>query len=153
MTEYLQNVLIDWYFYLKAFHIIFVISWMAGLLYLPRIFVYHQERGVAGSELSETMKVMEHRLLHYIMTPAMIGTWFFGGLMLLAGIVDWSQGWPWAKAALVILMTGFHVLSIHWQKAFAADRNTRPAWHFRIANEIPAIMMIGIVLLAVAEPF
>lgn len=148
-----QGVLIDWYLWLKAIHVISVIAWMAGLLYLPRLFVYHAERGRAGGEISEMFKVMERRLLKYIMGPAMISAWVFGSLMLMAGIVDWSRGWPWVKAVLVLAMTAYHGRLARWQKDFAADRNVRPTLHYRVANEVPAVMMIVIVLMAVAEPF
>lgn len=153
MIGAVQGWLAEWYLWLKALHVISVIAWMAGLLYLPRLFVYHAERGLAGGELAETLKVMEHRLLRYIMTPAMISVWVFGGLMLLAGLIDWSRGWPWVKAALVIAMSGFHGLLARWQGEFAADRNRRPPRHYRIANEVPTVMMIVIVVMAIAEPF
>jgi len=148
-----QGWLADWYLWLKALHVISVIAWMAGLLYLPRLFVYHAERGQAGGELAGTLGVMEHRLLRYIMSPAMIAVWLFGGLMLGAGVIDWSRGWPWVKAVLVIAMSWFHGLLAGWQRDFAAGRNTRSARHYRIANEVPTAMMIVIVIMAVAEPF
>jgi protoporphyrinogen IX oxidase len=147
----------DWlagaYLWIKALHIAAVIAWMAGIFYLPRLFVYHAERAGPGSELGETLKDMERKLLRVIMNPAMAAAWTFGLMMLAAGVVDWSQGWVWVKAVLVIAMTWFH----HWlarrRKEFAADRNTRPARHYRVANEVPTVMMLGIVLMAVAEPF
>jgi protoporphyrinogen IX oxidase len=148
-----QGWLAEWYLWLKALHVVSVIAWMAGLLYLPRLFVYHAERARAGGELAETLTIMEHRLLRYIMNPAMIAVWVFGLLMLVAGVVDWSRGWPWVKAVLVIAMSWFHGMLGRWQKDFAAGRNMRPGRDYRIANEVPTALMIVIVVMAVAEPF
>jgi putative membrane protein len=144
----------DLYTTLKAFHVIAVIAWMAGLLYLPRLFVYHA--GAApGSELSETLKLMETRLLRYIMNPALIASWVIG-LILLFGVapVDLrTDGWLHAKLLLVLVMSGFHGMLAKWRKDFAADKNTREARFYRIANEVPTVLMIGIVILAVTKPF
>ena len=143
----------DNYLVLKALHLIAVIAWMAGMLYLPRLFVYHSAVE-AGSESSEMLKVMERRLHRAIITPAMLATLLFG-LMLAAtpGIVDWSSVWPYVKLVLLAgMFTAYH-LNIIWLRAFAEDRNTRPAKYFRIANEVPTLLMIGIVLLVVAKPF
>jgi protoporphyrinogen IX oxidase len=139
------------YLWIKAFHIIAVIAWMAGMLYLPRLFVYHA--GVApGSEASETFKVMEHRLLRYIMTPAMIVTWLLGITLVLEG--GWlGAGWFHAKLALVLIMTILHGLFSHWQRDFHFDRNPRSPKFFRIANEIPTILLIAIVILVTVKPF
>lgn len=139
------------YLWLKALHIIAVISWMAGLLYLPRLFVYHA--GVApGSAQSETFKVMERRLLKAIMGPAMGATWLLGIILLIQG--QWlSAGWLHTKIALVFALTVMHGLMSRWAAAFAVDRNTHSAKFFRIANEIPTILMIGIVILVVVKPF
>jgi putative membrane protein len=149
----LQDWLAGAYLWIKALHVASVIAWMAGIFYLPRLFVYHAERGGPGSELGETLKVMELRLLRVIMNPAMAAAWLFGLMMLAAGVVDWGQGWVWVKAALVIAMTWFHHALALWRKDFAADRNSRPGRFYRIANEVPTLMMLGIVLMAVAEPF
>jgi putative membrane protein len=139
--------------YIKAFHIIAVIAWMAGLLYLPRLFVYHASSKV-GSEQSETFKVMEWRLLRLITTPAMLGTWIFGLILAFSPLVDWSQdGWLYAKLALVVILTGFSGLLAKWTKDFAADRNTRSPRFYRIANEVPTVLMIVIVILVVVRPF
>jgi putative membrane protein len=139
------------YLWLKAFHIIAVISWMAGMLYLPRLFVYHC--GAApGSPQSETFKVMERKLLRVIINPAMIATWILG-LWLLYETGDYKAGWFHAKFALVIILSGYHGLLVRWMKDFAADRNQRSEKFYRIANEIPAVLMIGIVILAVVKPF
>jgi putative membrane protein len=139
--------------YIKAFHIIAVIAWMAGLLYLPRLFVYHASSKV-GSEQSETFKVMEWRLLRLITTPAMLATWIFGLILAFSPLVDWSQdGWLYAKLALVVILTGFSGLLAKWTKDFAADRNTRSPRFYRIANEVPTVLMIVIVILVVVRPF
>lgn len=150
----MSEVLMNHYLLLKALHIIAVIAWMAGLLYLPRLFVYHA--GAAkGSELSETLKTMEFRLLRYIMAPASIATWLFGGLMLCA---NWDgltagAGWMHAKLTLVVLMTGLHHIFAKWRKDFAKDANPRPAKFYRIWNEAPTVLMIAIVMLVVLKPF
>jgi putative membrane protein len=139
------------YLWLKAFHIIAVIAWMAGLLYLPRLFVYHAD-AEKGSVQSETFKVMEGRLLRIIMNPAMILTWLFGLSLAYVGSA-WSEGWLHAKLLLVIAMTAFHMwLAACWRR-FAEDANTTPARTYRMANELPTLLMIGIVILAVLKPF
>ena len=139
--------------YIKAFHIIAVIAWMAGLLYLPRLFVYHASSNV-GSEQSETFKVMEWRLLRFITTPAMLATWIFGLILAFSPLGNWSQdGWLHAKLVLVVILTGFSGLLAKWTKDFAADRNTRSPRFYRIANEVPTVLMIIIVILVVVCPF
>lgn len=138
--------------WLKAFHIMAVIAWMAALLYLPRLFVYHAD-AATGSDLSETLKVMERRLMRGIMTPAMIATWVFGLWLAFVGGYFWSGGWLHAKFALVLALTGFHGASVRWMKDFAADRNRRPARFYRFANEVPALIMVAIVILVVLKPF
>jgi putative membrane protein len=138
--------------YIKAFHIIAVIAWMAGLLYLPRLFVYHAA-STKDSEQSETFKVMERRLLRLITTPAMLASWVLG-LILAFSVIDWSHdGWFHAKLVLVILLSAYHGCLAMWTKDFALDRNTRSPRFYRIANEIPTLLMIGIVILAVVRPF
>ena len=139
--------------YIKAFHIIAVIAWMAGLLYLPRLFVYHASSKI-GSEQSEMFKVMEWRLLRFITTPAMLATWIFGLILAFSPLVNWSQdGWLHAKLVLVVILTGFSGLLAKWTKDFAADRNTRSPRFYRIANEVPTVLMIIIVILVVVRPF
>jgi protoporphyrinogen IX oxidase len=140
----------DWYAWIKALHVIAVIAWMAGLLYLPRLFVYHAD-AKAGSPVSETLKVMERRLLRGIMNPAMIAAFVFGGPMLV--VQDWSQGWLHAKLFLVVILTVLHHLFARWRKDFAADRNQRPARFYRIANEVPTAIMIAVVILVIVKPF
>ena len=139
------------YEWIKALHIIAVISWMAGMLYLPRLMVYHCA-AAAGSEQSETFKVMERRLLKAIMNPAMIVTWLAGLYLVWDG--GWYMaGWFHAKFALVLAMSGMHGALSRWVKDFAADTNTRPARFYRIANEVPTLLMIAIVILVVVKPF
>jgi len=139
--------------YIKAFHVIAIIAWMAGLLYLPRLLVYHAA-SKKGSEQSETFKVMERRLLRYITTPAMLASWAFGLILAFSGVIDWSRdGWFHAKLVLVIVLSAFSGLLAKWTKDFALDRNTRSPRFYRIANEIPTLLMIGIVILVVVRPF
>lgn len=143
----------NWYAWVLALHVISIIAWMAGLLYLPRLFVYHADAEI-GSVQSETFKVMERRLLRAITTPAMIASWLFGLILAFGfGAVDFSQGWMWLKAALVIALSGFHGVLTRHQKAFAADRNEKPAKYFRIINEIPTLIMIVIVISVIVKPF
>ncbi|MEM6661008.1 MAG: protoporphyrinogen oxidase HemJ [Pseudomonadota bacterium] len=148
------DIISDYYPWIKSLHIISVISWMAGLFYLPRLFVYHAEKAAPGGELSETLKVMERRLLRAIMNPSMIATWVFGILLLLTpGIVDWDSLWIWIKLVLVGLMTAFHHALGLWRKDFDADRNERSGRFYRIWNEAPTLLMFGIVILVVVRPF
>lgn len=136
---------------LKALHIVSVIAWMAGLLYLPRLFVYHAEAG-PGTPQSETFKVMERRLLRAIMNPAMIAVWVFGLLLAWQGNW-WMTPWFHGKMLLVALLTVVHHVYARWRKDFEADRNTKPARTFRYWNEVPTLLMIGIVFLVVLKPF
>ena len=139
------------YEWIKALHIIAVIAWMAGMLYLPRLFVYHCETE-KGSTTSETFKVMERRLLKAIMNPALIATWLAGLYLAVAG--HWfAAGWLHGKLLLVVLMTGAHGFFSRCVKDFAADRNRRSQKFYRIINEVPTVLMIGAVLLVVLKPF
>ncbi len=148
-----MDLLADFYLTLKALHIISIIAWMAGMLYLPRLFVYHVDAPV-GSAQSETFKVMEERLLRYIMTPALIASWVFGLLLSLMPHLDaWSSGWFHGKLFLLLLLSGIHGFFAKLRKDFLADRNERPARFFRIINEVPTVLMIGIVFLAILKPF
>ncbi len=140
------------YLWVKALHIISVIAWMAGLLYLPRLFVYHVD-AKPGSELSETLKIRERRLLKFIMNPAMLSSWLFGGILLLNLDGGGENGWLHAKLAFVVALTAVHMAMGGWRRAFAEDRNTRPRKFYRIANEIPTVLMIVIVILVVVRPF
>lgn len=146
MSEFIA----DWYLWIKALHVIAVIAWMAGLLYLPRLFVYHCD-AAPGSELSETLKIMERRLLRGIMNPAQGVVFVFGGLMVW--VQDWSQPWLIAKLVLVAGLVVVHHLLALWRKDFAEDRNTRLARFYRLWNEVPTVLMIGVVILVIVRPF
>jgi protoporphyrinogen IX oxidase len=148
-----SNLLIAVYPWLKAFHVVSMVAWMAGLFYLPRLYVYHCETS-PGSAESERFKVMERRLLKQITTPAMIATWVFGlTLVLTPGVIDWSRGWWHVKLLAVILMTGFHGLLARWRRDFLLDRNIRPARFYRIANEVPTVLLAVIVVMVIVRPF
>lgn len=141
------------YLWVKAFHIIAVMAWMAGMLYLPRLFVYHCET-VAGSAESERFKVMERRLLRFIINPAMIAVWVLGlTLSFLPATGAWHQEWFHVKFALVLAMSGVHGLFARWVRMFAKDANKHSPRFFRIWNEVPTVLMIAIVILAVVKPF
>lgn len=149
----MTNFLVTWYPWIKALHIVFVIAWMAGMLYLPRLYVYHADVA-AGSPQSELFKVMERRLLRAIINPAMILVFIFGGLLLFTpGVIDWSQGWIHLKLGAVILLTAVHGLFARWRKQFARDANRHPASFYRKINEIPTVLMIVIVIMVVVKPF
>ena len=140
------------YPWVKALHIMSVISWMAGLFYLPRLFVHHAEKVVAGEKANEIFIMMEAKLLRVIMNPAMIATWVFGLMLVFTpGIVDWSLVWPWSKAAAVLIMTWFH----HWlakrRKDFMRGENSVSGKHYRMMNEVPTLLMIIIVLSVVVK--
>jgi putative membrane protein len=140
-----------WYPWIKAFHLIVAIAWMAGMLYLPRLFVYHCD-AEPGSKQSETFKVMERRLLKAIINPAMSATWVLG-LWLAWSAGWWASGWLHAKLALVVVLSAVHGLFAKWTKDFAADRNRHPAKFYRWINELPTVLMIGIVILVIVKPF
>jgi putative membrane protein len=135
----------------KAIHVIAVIAWMAGMLYLPRLFVYHAD-AAPGSETSETFKIMEGRLLRLIINPAMMVTWVLG-LWLAWNGFGFSGGWLHAKIGLVVAMSGVHGYFSASVRRFAADQNTKPARHWRIMNEVPTVLMIVIVILVIVKPF
>jgi len=137
--------------WVKAFHVVAVIAWMAGLLYLPRLYVYHCA-AEKGSKQSETFKVMERRLLHFIMTPAMVAVWV-SGVWLAWALGAVNDRWLWAKFALVVLLTGFHHALGVWRQDFAADWNTRSPRFYKIMNEVPTLLMIGVVVLVIVRPF
>lgn len=148
----MQDFLLEHYDLWRALHIIAVIAFMAGMLYLPRLFVYHTMAQPQG-ELSETLKVMERRLLRAIINPASVALTLFGGLMIWANPDLMSQPWFHAKLTLLILMFGCHGMFSRWRKQFAADQNTRPTKFYRIWNEIPTVLMIAIVILVIMKPF
>jgi putative membrane protein len=144
---------VDVYIWAKALHIISVIAWMAGLLYLPRLFVYHAQQPV-GSAASETFKIMERRLLRAIMNPAMVASFLFGGILIwYLGEAAWSMGWLHAKFACLVGLVVLHGLMARWRRAFAEDRNRHSETFFRVCNELPTVLMIAIVILAVVKPF
>lgn len=146
------DILAGLYPYVKTLHVIAVISWMAGLFYLPRLFVYHSEQVEAGSPTDVMFQTMERRLLRAIMNPAMIATWLFGlALVLTPGIVDWAMVWPWLKAAAVLGMTWFHMWLAVRRKDFAAGRNTRSGRRYRMMNEVPTVLLIVIVAAVIVK--
>lgn len=150
----MSDFILTHYLWFKAFHLVAVIAWMAGMLYLPRLFVYHAD-AEKGSVLSETLKIMEYRLLRYIINPAMGAVFLLGGLMLWAnweGLMS-GQGWMHAKLLLVFALAGLHGCFSRWRKQFARDENTRPAKFYRMMNEVPTILMIGIIVLVIVKPF
>jgi protoporphyrinogen IX oxidase len=141
------------YEWVKALHVISVIAWMAGMMYLPRLFVYHAESAV-GSDKSETFKVMERKLYRGIITPAMIATWIFGLWLAFGfGIVDFSQGWMWLKAAMVIALSGVHGWYGGLLRKFRNDQNTRPHTFYRAINEIHFVIAMVIVIAVIVRPF
>lgn len=147
------DFLATYYLWIKAMHVISVIAWMAGLFYLPRLFVYHVEQVEAGSTTDAMFQVMERRLLRAIINPAGVATWVFGlGLVFTPGIVDWTAAWPWTKAAAVVAMTLFH----HWlgqrRKDFVVGSNTITGRQYRMMNEMPTLLM-GIIVVSVIVKF
>lgn len=150
----ISDILASAYPWTKSLHVISVIAWMAGLFYLPRLFVYHVEQVQAESDTGLLFQTMEYKLLRFIMNPAMISTWIFGlALVFTPGIVDWTAVWPWTKAISVIAMTWFH----HWlglrRKDFLRAQNTRTGRTYRLMNEVPTILMVIIVVSVIARPF
>jgi protoporphyrinogen IX oxidase len=140
------------FLWLKALHLIAVIAWMAGMLYLPRLFVYHCD-APAGSPQSETFKVMERRLLRAIINPAMIASLLLGIALLVGLPLDAWPNWLWAKLVLVLGLLALHGMMSRWRKDFEADANRRPARFYRIMNEVPTVLMTLIVILVVVKPF
>ena len=145
--------LTPYYAWIKALHVMAVIAWMAGLFYLPRLFVYHAERAPVGSELDQTFRVMEEKLLRVIMNPAMITAWVCGLLMVAMGGLDFGAVWGWAKLLAVIAMTGAHMWMAARRKDFAVGRNTRSGRSYRIANEVPTLLMVVAVVAVIVKPF
>ena len=150
MSDFLWTV----YPWIKALHVISVVAWMAGLFYLPRLFVYHAERVGQAGETHDLFTTMEVRLFRAIMNPAMIATWLFGLLMVATpNAIDWGQVWPWTKGVSVLAMTWFH----HWcgkkRKLFLLGQNAHPGRYYRIMNEVPTLLLIVIVVSVIAQPF
>jgi putative membrane protein len=141
------------YPWIKALHVIAMVAWMAGMLYLPRLYVYHCET-VPGSVESERFKVMEQRLLRQIINPAMMATWTFGILLVLTpGVIDWAWHWWQVKLGTVIGLSGFHGMLSRWRRDFLADRNARPQRFYRIANEVPTLLLVIIIVMVIVRPF
>jgi protoporphyrinogen IX oxidase len=147
MAGFLGNA----YLWVKALHILAIITWMAAFLYLPRLFVYHCQ-AESGSKQSETFKTMERRLLRGIMNPSMIVAWA-AGLALMVNLEAWTEGWFHVKLACVVVLTGLHMAAARWRRDFAADANTHSERFYRIMNEVPALLMVVIVVMAVVRPF
>lgn len=140
------------YPWVKALHVVAVIAWMAGLFYLPRLFVYHAEVVVAGGETDQLFQTMERRLLWAIMNPSMIATWVFGlALVVTPGIVDWSMVWPWAKAAAVLAMTGFHMWLARQRKLFLTGDTVLSGRTYRMMNEVPTVLLLVIVFSVIVK--
>ncbi|MBL0942233.1 MAG: protoporphyrinogen oxidase HemJ [Alphaproteobacteria bacterium] len=149
MIDFISNA----YLWLKAVHIIAVIAWMAGLLYLPRLFVYHAKTQVK-SEVSTYFLIMEKKLLRFIMLPSMLLTFLSGGfLVLVSGVTQGSQGWMHAKLVLVLFLSFMHGLMVRWHKEFVADKRCHSEVFFRVVNEVPTVLMILIVILVIVKPF
>jgi putative membrane protein len=147
------DFLVDAALWIKAAHVVAVIAWMAGMLYLPRLFVYHCQV-VRGSAQSDLFKVMERRLMRAIINPAMVLTFVFGILLLgTPGLIDWSEGWIWAKLALVIGMAGVHGMFSRWRRGFEADNNRHSERFYRRWNEVPTVLLIAIIVMVVVRPF
>ncbi|NAZ37771.1 protoporphyrinogen oxidase HemJ [Rubellimicrobium sp. CFH 75288] len=152
MPDAVQEALAPFYLWLKAAHVIAMVAWMAGLFYLPRLFVYHAEQAPAGSALDATFRVMERRLLRAIMNPAMVATWLLG--LLLASLGGWwTAGWFHLKLAAVLGLTAFHGWCAFRRRDFAAGRNTRSGRTFRLMNEVPTLLLVVIVAAVVVKPF
>jgi putative membrane protein len=142
----------DLYLWVKAGHVISVTAWMAALFYLPRLFVYHVERGTEVPALTPTFDVMERRLQKAIMTPAMIASWAFGLTMVAMGGVDWGLAWPWIKAGAVIAMTAFHMWCAAQRTALASGEGGMTGRAYRIANEVPTLLLVIIVVAVIVKP-
>ncbi len=148
--------MLDWlimaYPWVKAVHIMAVIAWMAGLFYLPRLFVYHAEQVEVGTDRDRLFQTMELKLLRLIMAPSMIATWVIGLLLVMTpGIVDWSMMWPWVKLAGVIGRTWFHMWLAGRRRDFSSGRNQLSGRRYRLMNEVPTVLMVAIVLSVVVK--
>ena len=148
------DLLSEMYLWTKAFHVMSMTAWMAGMFYLPRLFVYHAERGAPGSEVSETLKIMERKLLRLIVNPAMVATWLFGILLLLTpGVVSWTQDlWIYPKLAAVLMLTWMHHWLVRRWKEFRDDKNTRTGRIYRLMNEVPTLALVIIVIMVIVRP-
>ena len=149
----MTDLLYALYPWIKAIHVMAVIAWMAGMFYLPRLFVYHAERAEVGSELDRTFQIMEEKLLRVIMNPAMIVAWIAGLIMIALGAFDWGSVWSWVKFGSVILMSGMHGWLAARRRDFAEGRNTRAGRTYRMMNEVPTVLMVLIVVAVIVRPF
>jgi putative membrane protein len=150
----MMDYLIAMYPWLKAGHIISVISWMAGIFYLPRLFVHHSEKVEVPSQTDRLFSIMESKLLKVIMTPAMLTTWGFGlSLAVIPGVLDWSDIWPWVKLISIIAMTWFHFWLAKRQRDFELGDNQLTGKTYRIINEVPTVLLLVIVIMVVVRPF
>lgn len=147
----MKELLFDYYNWIKAFHLIAIITWMAGLFYLPRLFVYHSQVKIK-SESSELFKTMEKKLLRIIMNPAMILTWLLGGMLLWANSDLMTEGWMHIKLTVVVLLTGFHHFLVRWMKQFHQDERPHDEKTFRLVNEIPTVLLVVIVIMVIVKP-
>jgi len=150
-----MDLLTGFYPWTKSLHVVSMVAWMAGLFYLPRVFVYHAEHAGTPGETSEIFKIMEVKLLRLIMNPAMIATWVFGLLLVMTpGVVSWTQdGWIYVKLAAVLTLTWFHHWLVRRRKEFASDDNTRPGRVYRMMNEVPTVLLLVIVVMVIVKPF
>jgi putative membrane protein len=147
-----MDLLTNAYLWVKALHVISVIAWMAGLFYLPRLYVYHAEQVGQSGETHQMFTTMERRLLQAIMTPAMIATWVFGVMLFVTpGVIDWSMIWPWSKAASVLAMTWFHFWLSARRKDFLNGTNERAGKTYRFMNEVPTLLMLVIVFSVIVK--
>ena len=144
--------MIDWYLWLKAGHVIAFVAWMAGIFYLPRLFVYHVEKRAQVPQAVPMLEVMERRLLRAIMTPAMIATWIFGLGLIAVGVVDWAAIWPWTKAGAVLAMTAFHIWCAAERKRLATGQSRMSGRGFRMMNEVPTLLLVVIVISVIIRP-
>ena len=150
----MQTFLIEAYPWVKSLHVISVIAWMAGMFYLPRLFVYHAEQVELGTKTDRMFQTMERRLLKAIINPAMVATWLFGlCLVFTPGVIDWSQIWPWTKAISVLVMSGLHGWLTARQRDFERGKNQLSGRTYRIMNEVPTLLMVIIVVSVIARPF
>ena len=148
----IQDVLIALYPWTKSFHVIAVVAWMAGIFYLPRLFVYHAEVAGAAGPTHELFGTMERRLLKAIMTPAMLATWVFGLLLVATpGVVDWGMVWPWTKAAAVLAMTWFHMWCAVRRREFSQGKNRRTGRTYRMMNEVPTLLLVVVVISVIVK--
>jgi putative membrane protein len=148
----MSDFILEHYTWVKALHLIAVMSWMAGMLYLPRLYVYHIEQGQT-SRMADVFKVMERRLLRFIMNPAMVATWVFGGLMIYANPDLMAQGWFHAKLTLVIALSAVHGMLAKYRRQLSTGSCAKTARYFRVLNELPTAIMVAVVILVIVKPF